>query len=54
MKHIWVVESSGGRKWNVAQDILFFKRKHATAQMNHLAGFSPGLQWRVVKYERVK
>jgi hypothetical protein len=54
MKHIWVVESSAGRKWNPASAVLFAKKYRATASMRILSDRSPGLKWRVAKYERVK
>jgi hypothetical protein len=57
MQHIWVVESSGGKSWRPAGSLQvrgYFKKKVA----NKVRGFSrkdsPGLKWRVAKYERVK
>jgi hypothetical protein len=58
MKHIWVIESSGGRKWRPAGGptipYSYFTRLHAKPMLNELAKSFPGLKWRVAKYERVK
>lgn len=56
MKHVWVVESSGGRKWRPSgspQVLAYFTKKVAESRMNWLKGISPGLKWRVAKYTRV-
>lgn len=57
MKHLWVVESSGGRKWNPGGAMLplvFFSRKAAKREAANQAEDSPGLKWRVARYEREK
>lgn len=57
MNHIWVVESSGGKKWRASGESMvnaFFSKKSAAALVRYLAKGSPGLKWRVAKYERVK
>jgi hypothetical protein len=51
MKHIWVVESSGGRKWWPQR--FFFTKKRANTSAGKLQEESPGLKWRVAKYARV-
>lgn len=56
MKHIWVVESSG-KKWRPyggAMAHAFFLKNVAKGAMQYSAKKSPGLKWRVAKYERVK
>jgi hypothetical protein len=55
MKHIWVVESSGGRKWRVAGHFgphTFFFKKPAVKYLALQKANSPGLKWRVAKYVR--
>lgn len=55
MKHIWVVESSGGRKWNPSgryHAAAYFTKKAAKADLNERDS-APGLKWRVAKYARV-
>jgi hypothetical protein len=55
-KHIWVVESSGGRKWRPAGGLFvgaLFNKKVAKTHLNTLANRSPGLKWRVAKYARI-
>jgi hypothetical protein len=57
MKHIWVVESSGGRKWRPAgrsEPYAYFIKKTAKRAAKGMTSMSPGLKWRVAKYERVK
>jgi hypothetical protein len=58
MKHIWVVESSGGRKYRATGGSFvvraYFTKKTAHWRLDQLALESPGLKWRVAKYERVK
>jgi hypothetical protein len=58
MKHIWVVESSGGRKWGAAGGqivpLAYCTKKQAVHIMRSELQSSPGLKWRVAKYERVK
>lgn len=54
-KHIWVVESSGGRKWRPAGNmwpLCDFSKKKAKATAMHNARMSPGLKWRAAKYAR--
>lgn len=53
MKHIYVVESSGGRKWTAASKAVYFVRARAKRTMDMYAALSPGLKWRVAKYARV-
>jgi hypothetical protein len=56
MKHIWVVESSGGKKWCASGRIYVcaqFTKKNAKAHRDELAEQSPGLKWRVAKYSRI-
>jgi hypothetical protein len=56
MKHIWVVESSGGRKWRPLGNltaVAFYTKKDARRAMLNNEKFSPGLRWRVAKYARV-
>jgi hypothetical protein len=50
MKHIWVVESSGGKKWNPQS--TFWTKIAAEWHMGRFAKQSPGLRWRVAKYVR--
>jgi hypothetical protein len=58
MKHIWVVESSGGRKWSPVGGVLgvfvyaSFSKLDAEERMKASAKSSPGLKWRVAKYVR--
>jgi hypothetical protein len=55
MKHVWVVESSGGRKWRPAgspRAESYFTKKVAESRLNWLKENSPGLKWRVAKYAR--
>ncbi len=56
MKHLWVVESSGGRKWRPAGGptvpYSYFTKRCADALLAELATKSPGLKWRVAKYVR--
>ena len=56
MKHLWVVESSGGKKWRPTGDmptpVTYFTKAHALSVMEYLAIESPGLRWRVAKYVR--
>jgi hypothetical protein len=57
MKYIWVVESSGGKKWNPAggpYPAAYFTKRRAKMSMAVNTRFSSGLKWRVAKYERVK
>jgi hypothetical protein len=54
MKYVYLAESSGGRKWNVSSNSIFFAKRDAAALVKYLAKNSPGLKWRVAKYERVK
>lgn len=54
MKHLWVVESSGGRKWSPMFPLGFLTRKMAKREVGRQAADSPGLKWRVARYERVK
>lgn len=56
MKHIWVVESSGGRKWRPAGRYgvaAYFTKRAAKLAAKGVAADSPGLKWRVAKYARV-
>lgn len=53
MKHIWVVESSGGRKWTATSKAVYFVKSRAKKTMSMYAALSPGLKWRVAKYARV-
>jgi hypothetical protein len=53
MKHIWVVESSGGRKW-WPHGHHYATKKLAKRAAKGMTSMSPGLKWRVAKYERVK
>lgn len=56
MKHIWVVESSGGRKWRPAGAMLpisFFTKRMAKREVRRMKHESPGLKWRAAKYARV-
>jgi hypothetical protein len=54
MKHIWLIESSAGRKWNVAVREIFYSKNRAQGRAKSEAMETPGLKWRVAKYERVK
>lgn len=57
MKRIWVVESSGGKKWLASGENMvwaFFTKRAAKLDAEYAAKESPGLKWRVAKYERVK
>jgi hypothetical protein len=56
MKHIWVVESSGGRKFHPAGGVFvraWHSKLDAKMHMKESAKDSPGLKWRVAKYARV-
>jgi hypothetical protein len=56
-KHVWVVESSGGKHWRPSGGVhvphAFFAKKIADFTANQLQKESPGLKWRVAKYARV-
>jgi hypothetical protein len=55
MKHIWVVESSGGRKWRPSGGVFAracFSKLDAKDRMKESAKDFPGLKWRVAKYVR--
>lgn len=57
MKHIWVVESSGGKKWSPVGGYnvrAYFTKRRAKDTITVYATDSPGVKWRVAKYERVK
>jgi hypothetical protein len=59
MKHIWVVENSGGRKWRPSSQriatslpMVYFTKTRAKYFMDRAEECSPGLKWRVAKYTR--
>ena len=57
MKHIWVVESSSGKKWRPSGNsyaLALFTKRDADREVAINAFKDPGLKWRVAKYERVK
>jgi hypothetical protein len=58
MKHIWVLESSGGKSWRPSGYLSFphtyYSKVTAKRHLARLQSVSPGLKWRVAKYERVK
>ncbi len=56
MKYIYVIESSSGRKWGPTgtAPMAYFTKAKAEHFMAAEKEFSPGLKWRVAKYERVK
>jgi hypothetical protein len=51
---LWVVESSGGRKWRPASRAVHFTKSKAKNAMGLYKEGAPGLEFRVAKYERVK
>jgi hypothetical protein len=56
MKHLWVVESSAGKKWRpfgAAMASAYPLKAVAKGAMQYRAKESPGLKWRVAKYARV-
>lgn len=56
MKHIWVVESSGGRKWRPSGTryvVALFTKKAAKRYVDDCKKAYPGLKWRAVKYAKV-
>lgn len=56
MKHIWVVESTSGKKWRPAADgwlMSYYTRKDAKHIASQEAKNNPGLRWRIAKYVRV-
>lgn len=58
MKHIYVIESSGGRKWRPSGGVTvvraYYDKRSADASAKANAHVSPGLKWRVAKYARVE
>lgn len=56
MKHIWVVESSAGKKWRASgiTPLVSFTKKGATQRAKFWKKSSPGLKWRAVKYMRME
>jgi hypothetical protein len=58
MKHLHVIESSAGKKWSPASfhssPHAYYSKTIANRVADRLLAQSPGLQWRVAKYERVK
>jgi hypothetical protein len=55
VKHIYVVESSGGKKWTPFGGTsvrAFFVQKFAKGIAKDQAKLAPGLKWRVAKYVR--
>lgn len=55
MKHLWVVESSSGKKWRPVGGAMahsYFNKNAAKGAMKFNAECSPGLKWRVAKYVR--